>query len=214
MAQNDTFTLFDLNEYLKRVIALNFPEPVWISCEIAQIKNARGNYYLDLVQQNEKEEVIAQSQAAIWYKSYLFLKAKLGDLLNSLLQEGTQIKIKVNVEYNERFGLKLIIEDIDPAYTLGQMELSRQKIMERLKTAGVTELNKNVVMPRVIQRIAVISSDTAAGFKDFTAHLEENKYGYQFTPTLFPAAMQGQNTEKEVVSQLQEIKLQNKTMML
>lgn len=208
MAQNDTFTLFDLNEYLKRVIALNFPEPVWISCEIAQIKNARGNYYLDLVQQNEKEEVIAQSQAAIWYKSYLFLKAKLGDLLNSLLQEGTQIKIKVNVEYNERYGLKLIIEDIDPAYTLGQMEISRQKILERLKTAGVTELNKTVSMPRVIQRIAVISSDTAAGFKDFTAHLEENKYGYQFTTTLFPAAMQGQNTEKEVVSQLHEIKLQ------
>ena len=208
MAQNETFTLFDLNEYLKRVIALNFPEPVWISCEIAQIKNARGNYYLDLVQQNDKEEVIAQSQAAIWYKSYLFLKAKLGDLLNSLLQEGTQIKIKVNVEFNERYGLKLIIEDIDPAYTLGQMEISRQKILERLKTAGVTEMNKNVSMPRVIQRIAVISSDTAAGFKDFTAHLEENKYGYHFTPTLFPAAMQGQNTEKEVVSQLQEIKQQ------
>lgn len=208
MAQNDTFTLYDLNEYLKRVIALNFPEPVWISCEIAQIKNARGNYYLDLVQQNEKEEVIAQSQAAIWYKSFLFLKSKLGELLNSLLQEGTQIKIKVNVEFNERYGLKLIIEDIDPAYTLGQMEISRQKILERLRAAGITELNKNVAVSRVIQRIAVISSDTAAGYRDFIAHLEENKYGYHFAATLFPAAMQGQNTEKEVVAQLQEIKNQ------
>lgn len=206
MAQKDTFTLYDLNEYLKRVVALNFPEPVWISCEISQIKNARGNYYLDLVELNDKEEVIAQSQAAIWYKSYLFLKSKLGDILPSLLQEGVQIKVKVAVEFNERYGLKLIIEDIDPAYTLGQMELTRQKILERLKAAGVTERNKELPMPKVIQRIAVISSDTAAGFKDFTAHLNENKYGYQFSATLFQAAMQGLNTEKEVVDRLTEIK--------
>lgn len=206
MAQKDTFTLYDLNEYLKRVVALNFPEPVWISCEISQIKNARGNYYLDLVELNDKEEVIAQSQAAIWYKSFLFLKSKLGDILPSLLQEGVQIKVKVAVEFNERYGLKLIIEDIDPAYTLGQMELTRQKILERLKAAGVTERNKDLPMPKVIQRIAVISSDTAAGFKDFTAHLNENKYGYQFAATLYQAAMQGLNTEKEVVDRLTEIK--------
>ncbi len=206
MAQKDTFTLYDLNEYLKRVVALNFPEPVWISCEISQIKNARGNYYLDLVELNDKEEVIAQSQAAIWYKSFLFLKSKLGDILPSLLQEGVQIKVKVAVEFNERYGLKLIIEDIDPAYTLGQMELTRQKILERLKAAGVTERNKDLPMPKVIQRIAVISSDTAAGFKDFTAHLNENKYGYQFAVTLYQAAMQGLNTEKEVVDRLTEIK--------
>lgn len=206
MAQKDTFSLYDLNEYLKRVVALNFPEPVWISCEISQIKNARGNYYLDLVELNDKEEVIAQSQAAIWYKSFLFLKSKLGDILPSLLQEGVQIKVKVNVEFNERYGLKLIIEDIDPAYTLGQMEITRQKILERLKNAGVTEKNKSLIAPKVIQRIAVISSDTAAGFKDFTAHLNENKYGYQFKATLFTAAMQGMNTEKEVVDRLTEIK--------
>lgn len=206
MAQKDTFSLFDLNEYLKRVVALNFPEPVWISCEIAQIKNARGNYYLDLIEVNDNEEVIAQSQAAIWYKSYLFIKTKFGDLLPSLLQEGVKVKIKVNVEFNERYGLKLIIEDIDPAYTLGQMELARQKILERLKHAGVIEKNKSVTTTRVWQRIAIISSDTAAGYRDFIAHLQENKYGYNFHVKLFTAAMQGLNTEKEVVERLQEIK--------
>ncbi|MBK8699908.1 MAG: exodeoxyribonuclease VII large subunit [Saprospiraceae bacterium] len=201
----ETYTLYNLNEYLKRVIALNFPEPIWISCEIAQVKNSRGNYYLELVQQDENHEVIAQSSAALWYKNFLFLKSKLGDLLPSLLKDGVQVKIKVSLEFSEKYGLKLIIEDIDPTYTLGQMELSRQKILERLKQSGKAEDNIGLSMPLVVQHIAVISSENAAGYKDFVAHLEENKYGYAYRHTLFTSALQGANTEKEIVAALQMI---------
>jgi exodeoxyribonuclease VII large subunit len=201
----ETYTLYDLNEYLKRVIALNFADAIWISCEISQCKNVKGNYYLDLVQQNESEEIIAQSSAAIWYKTALFLKSKLGDILPSLLMEGVQIKVKVRIEFNERYGLKLIIEDIDPSYTLGQMEMNRQKILERLKNEEVLDLNKARPLPSVLQRLAVISSDSAAGFKDFEVHLSQNQYGYFFKLDLYKAAMQGSNTEPEVVQAIKSI---------
>lgn len=202
----ETYTLYDLNEYIKRVIALNFSDPIWISCEISQCKNVRGNYYLDLIHQNEEGEVIAQNSAMIWYKSLLFIKAKLGELLPSLLKEGVSIKVKVLVEYNERYGLKLIIEDIDPSYTLGQIELNRQKILERLKQEEVIDQNKLTKLPSVIKKIAVISSDQAAGYKDFITHINENPYGYSFAIHLFQAAMQGNMTESEVCAAIDSIK--------
>lgn len=200
-----TYSLFELNEYIRRVVALNFAEPIWINCEIAQIKEARGNFYLDLVEQDESDQVIAQIQAAIWYKNYLFIKSKLGVLTQSLLVAGTHIKIKVSVDFNERYGLKLLVEDIDPTYTLGRLELNRQKIIERLKKEEVVDQNKALILPRVIQSIAVISSDTAAGYQDFIKHMQHNAYGYSFEITLFKAAMQGTNTEREVCAALDEI---------
>jgi exodeoxyribonuclease VII large subunit len=201
----ETYTLFDLNEYIKRVIALNFQEPIWISCEIAQCKNNRGHYYLDLVQQNDKDEIIAQASAVIWYNSYLFLKNKLKDILDSLLKVGTEVKIKVRVEYNERFGLKYIIEDIDASYTLGQLEIKKQKIIDQLTEEKLIHLNREIVRPRVIKKLAVISSEEAAGFADFKKKLSENSYGYTYKLTFFKAAMQGVNTEREVVNALKEI---------
>jgi exodeoxyribonuclease VII large subunit len=177
----ETHSLFELNEYIKRVIALNFPEPLWINCEIAQIKEVRGNVYIDLVEQDNQDNIIAQASAVIWYKSYLFIKNKLGHLANSLLSVGTHVKVKVIVEFNERYGYKLVIEDIDPTYTLGRLEINRQKIIERLKADQLFDLNKCIELPAVIQKIAIISSDQAAGYKDFIAQISENQYGYHFS---------------------------------
>lgn len=200
-------SLFDLNEYIKRVIALNFQEPLWVQCEISQANEVRGQVYLDLVQVDEESnQVVAQANAAIWYKSYLFIKNKLKGLLPSLLQSGTKVLLKVKVEYSERYGMKLIVEDIDPSYTIGQMEMKKQKILQQLKEAGVTESNKSLSLPRVIQSVAVISSPTAAGYKDFIAQLTNNEYAYAIQTTLYAAAMQGQNTDREVSQALMDIK--------
>jgi len=129
-----SFSLFELNEYIKRVIALNFPEPIWVHAEISQWKEVRGNVYLDLVCHDEKNgDVNAQLSATIWYKNYLFIKSKLGNLLPSILCEGSQVLMKVQVDFHERYGLKLTIEDIDPSYTIGLMEMNRQKILQRLQ---------------------------------------------------------------------------------
>lgn len=201
----ESASLFELNEYVRRVFALNFPEPIWISCEIAQIKEVRGNYYLDLVEQNDRDDVIAQASAVIWYKSFLFIRSKLGAMTTALLQPGIDIKIKIKVDFSERYGYKLVIEDIDPTYTVGKLELARQNIIERLKKEEVWGLNKTVPIPTVIQRIALISSDKAAGYADFMSQLNGNQFGYAFKVTLYQSSMQGQNTERDVCQALDSI---------
>ena len=158
-----------------------------------------------MVEQDELDQVKAQISAAIWYKDFLFIKNKLGQLTKSILTPGTHIQIKVQVDFNERYGLKLVIQDIDPSYTMGRLEMSRQKIIERLKVEGALDLNAKNEIPSVIQRVAVISSDTAAGYKDFITQCEENPYGYSFRFELFKAAMQGQNTEREICAALDQI---------
>ena len=199
-------TLYDLNEYIKRVMALNFQEPIWVSCEISQVSEVRGQVYLNVVQQDENtDQVTAQASAVVWYKSYLFIRNKLQDLLPSILTVGTHILIKVRVEFHERYGVKLVIEDIDPSYTIGQMEMARQKILQKLVQADVLDLNKNVGLPKVISKVAVISSATAAGYADFVNQLEHNEYKYAIKHTLYKAAMQGMNTEREVCAALDQI---------
>lgn len=200
------YTLYELNEYIKRVIALNFDEPIWIQAEISQYKEVRGQSYLELVDQDENDFTIkAKSSAIIWYKTLLFIKKKLGELTNVILQEGARVMLKVSVEFNEKYGLKLIVEDIDATYSVGQMELARQKIIERIKKDGILDLNKQKKMPPVIQNIAVISSSKAAGYVDFEKQLKTNNLNYTFNLKLFQAAMQGQNVEREVVAAIRKI---------
>lgn len=199
-----SYSLFELNEYIKRVLALNFEEPIWVNCEITQAKAAKGNIYLELVQQ-EEGIIQAQANAIIWNKSGIALRKKLGSSLEPILRVGSQIKAKVQVSMNERYGLKLLIEDIDPSYTLGQLSVKRQEILESLKKEGLINANSKQSLPPVLQRIAVISSETAAGYQDFTQHLIHNSYGYKYHTTLFPAAMQGDRTEEEVTMALKEV---------
>ena len=202
----DSYSLFELNEYIRRVIALNFAEPIWVHAEISQISENRGQFYLNLVEKEEDgEQVIAQSAAVIWYKNVLFLKKKLGKVLDSLLVDGTQVKVKVRVDHHERYGMKLVIEDIDPKYTIGQLELARQAIIDKLDKKGLIDLNAGIPLPTVLQKIAIISSPTAAGYKDFLAQIEQNLYDYEFDLQLFPAAMQGHKTRTEVTRALKQI---------
>lgn len=203
---SDAYTLFELNNYVRQVIALNFEDPVWIVAEISQVRASRGQLYLELIQQNEEEtEVIAMASAALWYKNHLFVKKKLGNLYDAILQDGVQVSIKVKVDFHERYGMKLSIVDIDPSYTIGQVELHRQQVIERLKTAGVAGLNRELGMPSLVQRLAIISSENAAGYQDFVHQLDHNNYGYAFSRHLYHVAVQGLNVEREVVAALREI---------
>jgi len=203
-----SYSLFELNEYIKRVIALNFTDSIWVNAEVGQVKEVRGQVYLDLVQHSEEEnQITAQASAVIWYKPYLFIRKKLGELLPAILSDGSKILVKVKVEYHERYGMKLGIEDIDPSYTIGQMEMARQKIIENLRKSGVIEDNKQTFLPDVIQSVAIISSSTAAGFADFKHQLEENEYGYDIHIDLYQASMQGMNTEKDVCNVLEQIEV-------
>lgn len=204
-----TYTLFQLNEYIRRILALNFAEPIWITAEIAQIGESRGHYFLSLVQKEEEgEEILAQSEAALWEKAHKRLRRQLGITLHEILQAGRSVKLKVQVEYHERYGMKLIIHEVDPTFTLGQLELQRRKTIEALKKAGHLRRNAHLPLPAVIQRLAVISSETAAGYQDFMTQLRQNAYGYSFEIAFFPSAMQGQKVAEELPRQIRKINRQ------
>ena len=198
--------LSEVNQYIRQVIALNFNEPIWVNAEISQVKSSRGHYYLDLVEKDTaSDEVIALAQAAIWFNAAQFIRKKLGDLTDQLLVAGTEIQCKVRIDFHEKYGLKFIIEDIDPSYTFGQLELERQKTIERLEKEQLLGANRNTTLPPVLRKIAVISSAQAAGWIDFQNELLNNPYNYRFTTQLFQASMQGKQLEQDVLTQLKTI---------
>lgn len=204
---NQSLRLYQLNEYIRRVIALNFSESIWINCEIASYKESRGHAYLELIEKSEhSDDIIAQASAAIWRTQLIQIRKKLGSEKESVLQAGKDILIKVKVDFSEKYGFKLIIEDIDLSFTLGKLALRRQEIMMELSKLNLLEKNKQLKLNKVLQRIAVISSENAAGWQDFYNQLKDNIYGYQYEVTLFNSAMQGQRVEAEVVDKLKSIK--------
>lgn len=204
MSNPAAYSLLELNQYIRRVISLNFDEPLWIECEIGQASLSRGHWYLDLIQK-EDNNIVAQCQAAMWANVYFFLKRKSPVPPDDILRQGMAVKLKVNVDYHERYGMKLIIEDIDSSFTIGQLEIQRLAIINEIKQRGLIRKNASTHLPVVIQRLAVISSGRAAGYKDFVKHLEENFYGYDIRPELFEAAMQGQQVETEIMACLDKI---------
>ena len=199
--------LFELNEFLRRSIALNFPALLWVRCEIAQLSESRGHYYLTLVEKEEEgaEDVIAQSDGILWQRDYRRLRRKIGVRLEKILQEGMEVMVQVKVEFHERYGLSLSIQDLEGDYTLGKIASRRQERVAHLKKAGLLEKNKQIELPVVLQKLAVISAATAAGYQDYLQHLKENTYGYSFVSRLFPAAMQGINASAEIRRQLKKI---------
>jgi len=207
----DSYSLKEVNEYIKQVISMNFEDSIWIDAEISQVKEVRGQVYLEFVQKAEDyDKIIAKAQGIIWYKSLLFIRKKLGELLDTLLQEGIQIRFKAKPEFHEIYGLKFTLEDIDPAYTLGTMEINRQKIIERLKKENLLYKNKETVLPLVIKKIAVISSSKAAGLQDFIKQLQNNPYGYKYVLTLLDSSMQGYNVERDIIRNLETIEQNHK----
>lgn len=203
----NVFSLFDLNEHIRRVLSLNYQQPLWIAAEIAQAGQSRGHYYLDLVQKGTGDELLAQSQAVLWANDYRRLRNALGPDIDAILREGLEVKMQVRVDFHERYGLKLVIADLDPAYTFGQLELRRRQTIQTLRERNLLERNRALTLPPVLQRIAVISSEGAAGFQDFREHLFQNAFGYRFDCRLFASAVQGKNAETELVEALAQVAL-------
>lgn len=202
------YSLFDLNEHIRRVLALNFQRPLWVAAEIAQVGLSRGHYYLDLVQKGEGDDIVAQSQAVLWASECRKLRSAIGPDLDALLREGLEVKLQVRVDFHERYGLKLLISDLDPSYTFGQLELRRRQTLQTLRELGLLELNRSQRLPPVLQRVAVVSSEGAAGYQDFREHLSKNNFGYRFHTQLFASSVQGKNAEAELRDALTQIALQ------
>jgi exodeoxyribonuclease VII large subunit len=145
----------------------------------------------------------ASARAVVWRSTWASLGAYFRGVAGSDLAAGMKVLVKVHVSYHELYGFSLVISDIDPSYTLGEAERTRQQTIARLRADGVFDMNRGVELPLVVQRVAVVSSATAAGWRDFTQEL--GRFPYRFEVTLFEAVMQGAATEDTVVAALEAI---------
>ena len=203
------YTLYELNEYLRRVVSLNFPEPVWVQCELFQVNNSRGHFYIQLVQKDgEEDQILARADAVLWARQYQLLRRDQGPILDEILQAGMEVLIQVRVSFDERYGLQYHIVQVDPAFSLGKLEIQRQESIRQLRAAGLLEKNATLPLPTVIQRVAILSSPEAAGLKDFIDQLHQNPYGYHYHTRVFAAAVQGQLVESEMLKRIREVERQ------
>ena len=170
----EQFSLSKLNLYIRRVIAVNFEDPIWIDCELLSVKEKSGHIYLDLIEKDEQDQIIAQSSAVIWKTQSAALQKKCSYDLYQILSAGNKVLIAVTVDYNARYGLKLIVQDLDSSFTLGKLIQSKLKVIERLKSEQLWQKNKECNLPCAIKKIAIIGSSSSAGFRDFINQLEEN----------------------------------------
>ncbi len=199
--------LSELNQTIHSLVRQQFPDQVWVMADISEIKiNASGHAYLELIEKDRKtEKIIAKARATIWSYSFRMLKPFFESSTGYTLEAGIKVLVKVSVEFHEIYGFSLNITDIDPTYTLGDIEKKRQEIISRLEKEGVFRMNKETTLTLVPQKIAVISSKTAAGFEDFINQLNNNEYGYVFYPVLFAAIMQGDQTEDSIITALDRV---------
>jgi len=203
----DFISLFDLNNQVKQALKGCFTGTVWVTAEIASVQeNRSGHCYLELVDKPEGEEnPVAVAKATVWSFTYRMLKPYFETTTGRRLEKGMKVLINVEVVFHEVYGFSLNVKDIDPTFTIGDLERKRREIIEQLEKEGIIDMNRNLELPPLPKNVAVISSPTAAGLGDFLNQLENNSYGYKFHVKLFPAIMQGEKTTESVIAALERI---------
>lgn len=203
----DSISLLELNRQISEVVNAAFDSFIWVTAEISEIRTAsNGHCYLELVEKSKKTStIVARQRATIWNQRWWLMKETFEVTTGQTLKAGIKILVCVQVQMHEAYGMSLNIVDIDPSFTLGEMAMRRQEIINRLTKEGMIDMNKELEMPIIPQRIAVISAKNAAGFGDFCHQLENNEYDAKFYIHLFPAAMQGEKTESSIIEALNNI---------
>lgn len=201
-----TITLYELNSLVRQTIEIGLPKSYWVEAEISELRENGGHCYLELIEKDKRYNTpIAKASARCWRQTWGMVKPYFENTTGQQLKAGMKVLIEVYAQFHEAYGFSWIISDIDPNYTLGDMARKRQEIIKRLKEEGVFDLNKQLDLPLFSQRIAVISSKSAAGYGDFANQLYGNQYGYYFEVELFAATMQGEDVERSIIKALNAI---------
>lgn len=177
----------------------------WVVAETSDLRVSRGHCYMELIEKDSRGASVAKVGAVIWSSMFPNLNAKFKAATGSDLKTGMKVLVMVTATYHLQYGFKVVINDIDPSYTMGDMERQRQEILEKLAKEGILELNKQLPWADVPQRIAIVSAAGAAGYGDFMNQLHGNPYGLQFYTCLFQAVMQGTQTVPTVIAALDSI---------
>ena len=203
-------SLRQLTLLIKEVVNTSFSNPVWVKAEISELhENRNGHCYLELIEKDvQSHKIVAKLRAIIWDKTYCLLKPYFETATHAELKSGINVLVLVKVEFSEIYGVSLQIIDIDPTYTIGDLEQRRALVIQQLIADGVFEMNKGLAIPIVPQRIAIISSETAAGYEDFCNQLNQNRLGFKFNIKLFKAFMQGDLAENSIIEAMEKIPVQ------
>ena len=197
--EREFIDLFEFQKKLKQGVELLFPNRVWLKAEISAIKARSGGHcYLELSRSDSKG-LVAKASAIIWSSKYRFIAPYFESVTGSPLAEGMTVLVEVQVNYSELYGFSLIVNDVDPEYSLGVKELEKQKTIERLTKEGIMDLQKELALPALPYKLAVISAEDAAGYRDFMRHIAENPYGFTLATDLFPALMQGADCPGSII---------------
>ena len=204
---HEALTLFELNTLVRRALESALPDEYWIQAELSSVNpNRNGHCYVEFIQKAKRgNNIVAKARGMIWADKWMALSRYFEKVTGQRFTAGISVLVNVEVTFHENYGYSLNVLDIDPSYTLGDMARRRQEIIQQLKDEGVDEMNKQLDMPVLPQRVAVISSATAAGYGDFCNQLQHNSKGYVFYPKLFPAVMQGEKTEQSIIQALDAI---------
>ena len=200
-------SLYELNSLVRDVISMSLPDSYWVEAELSEAREGYGGHcYMELIEKDEHSNTpIAKAHASCWRTRWMLLKPQFERVTGQRIHAGMKVLLKVHAQFHENYGFSWIVDDIDPTYTMGDMARKRMEIIQTLKEEGVFDLQKELKLPMFCQRIAVISSATAAGYGDFCNQLADNGYGLQFTTALFAATMQGEGVEQSVISALNRI---------
>lgn len=199
-------TLYELNNLVSEVISSVMPDEYWVEAEISELRVVRGNCYMELVQKAEDTRTpVARASAKCWRTYWILVQSSFERVTGRQLCPGMKVMMRVHADFHEAYGFSWIVTDINAEYTLGDIARRRREIIARLKEEGVFDLQKELIIPLFAQRVAVISSDNAAGYDDFCNQLQNNEKGLAFSVKLYPAVMQGESTETSVIDALDRI---------
>lgn len=203
----EALSLYELNALVRQTLEREVAATYWVQAELSDVRvNASGHCYVEFVQKSPRgNALVAKARGTIWANVFQMLKPYFEEATGQTFAPGIKVLVCVSVSFHELYGYSLMVHDIDPAYTLGDLAQRRREILRQLEEEGVLSLNKELSMPLLPQRVAVISSPTAAGYGDFRHQLEHNPRGYYFTMELFPAVMQGDAVEETVLDALDRI---------
>lgn len=202
-----SFSLSELNRQVRDAIRDHLPETYWLRAETSDVRrNQNGHCYLEFIEKDGKNQnIVARARGMIWSNVYEMLSAYFESETGQIFTSGLSVLVRVSVDFHDLYGYSLSVVDIDPSFTIGEIARNRQLILKQLEEEGVLTLNKELKLPELTNRIAVISSPTAAGYEDFCDQLANNIYGFAFYTKLFPAIMQGERSEASVISALEKI---------
>ena len=202
-----SITLSELTEQIQQTIKESFNTPIWIRAEISELReNPGGHCYLELIEKDaDSDTLLAKSKATCWASTYRMLKPYFESSTGQTLRAGLKVLVSVSVEYHSVYGFSLNVRDIEPAFTIGEMAARRLQIIKQLEADGVVDMNRQLQMPEIVQRLAIISSSTAAGYGDFCDQLKNDPSRFAFYTRLFPAIMQGDQAEGSIIAALEKI---------